>query len=604
MVNNINLYDTYLARAVDLENTGKKRNIKKAKDFRQKAGMVPTDTYLNSQTYKVQQGFQQELYGRATSTGAFTFNIMQDIFDGEKFPGGFGATRQYVFTDYWTLRERSSQLFKENPYCKGLIRRLVRNEINTGLNLEASPIADVLNIPEEEAQSWGDEQEINFKLYSDDPAVVDHRKQWTLGDIGAEVRKTSLIAGDILIVWRINRKTGLPAIELIDGQHVQTPLTKKPREGNRIIHGVEIDPNGRHVAYWVTVDKAGQQEFIFESKRIPVFSEKGNRRIAKMIYGTDDRKLDEVRGIPILAAVLYMMKELDRYRDSEQRAATVNSLLPLFIQKSKTIGPGTQPMGQGAIREDIVQVTQTDGTQRKYNFSQMLPGTVMDELAEGEEPVSFNTQRPNVNYTKFEETILNVLAWTNEIPPEIMRQIFQNNFSASRQADTEFRLYLKWRVWKFGNDFYNEVYKEFIIQSVLLGQIQASGLLEAWRDPAKYKELGAWLFSEWSGVSRPSVDIKKDVEAHDLLDQKEWITNDMAARKFAGISYDTVLKKRKREQEMRKRILGENESTSTIPPPAGTEPVQGIMNDIAMAKIRDLEERLETMEEANFEKIG
>ena len=601
MVGNVNLYDQYLAKAVELENQGKKI---KAITLREAAGRVPAHELLDSKTYKANMDFQQELYGTANTTRSFTFDAIRSVFDGSPFPGSFGTTKSFQWIDYWTLRERSMQLFKENPYCKGLIRRLIRNEINTGLNLEASPIAEVLDISEEDAQTWGDEQEINFKLYGDNPAVIDFRKQWTLGDIAAEIRKTSLIAGDVLVVWRINKKTRLPAIELIDGQNVQTPFKKKPREGNRIIHGVEIDSNGRHVAYWVTVDKAGQQEFIFESKRIPVFSEKGNRRISKMIYGTDDKRLDEVRGMPILASVLYMMKELDRYRDSEQRAATVNSLLPLFIKKTKPTGPGTQPLGGGAVRTDTIDLAQPDGTTKAYNVSQLLPGLVPDELAEGEEPVSFQTQRPNVNYAKFEETILNVLAWTNEIPPEIMRQIFQNNFSASRQADTEFRLYLKWRVWKFGNDFYQEVYKEFVIQSALLGQIQAPGLIEAWRDPQQFKEFGAWLNAEWTGVSRPSVDIKKDVEAHGLLDQKEWITNDMAARKFAGISYDTVLKKRKREQEMRKRILGENESTSTIPPPAGTEPVQGIMNDIAMAKIRDLEERLETMEEANFEKIG
>lgn len=592
----INLYDQYLSKAVDLEKQGK---AEKALALRKAAGRVPAHEMLESATYKVNQDFQREIYASSNSADAFTFNAIRDVFDGEKFPGGFGATRSFKWVDYWTLRERSTQLFKENPYCKGLIRRLVRNEINTGLNLEASPIAEILGISEEEAQTWGDNQEVNFKLYGDNPAVVDHKKQSTLGDLAADVRKISLIAGDILVVWRVNKKTGLPAIELIDGQNVQTPFKKKPREGHRIIHGVEIDANGRHVAYWVTVDKAGQQEPIFESRRIPVFSEKGNRRISKLVYGTDDKRLDEVRGLPILASVLYMMKELDRYRDSEQRAATVNSLLPLFIKKTKATGPGTQPLGHGAIRTDTIPVTQSDGSVRNYNFSQMLPGAVMDELAEGEEPVSFNTQRPNINYPKYEETILNVLAWTNEIPPEIMRQIFQNNFSASRQADTEFRVYLKWRVWKFGNDFYQDVYKELTIQSVLLGQIQAAGLIEAWRDPKQYKELGAWLNAEWTGISRPSVDIKKDVEAHLLLNENSFITRDQITRKFASMSFDTVLKKRRRERELMARN-GEEEPT----PAASPAPEQEAVNDIAMAKVRDLEDRIEIIEDAEFEKIG
>ena len=51
-------------------------------------------------------------------------------YDGEKFAGGFGITDIFT-TDYWTLRRRSAQLFKENLYAKGLIRRLITNEITT-----------------------------------------------------------------------------------------------------------------------------------------------------------------------------------------------------------------------------------------------------------------------------------------------------------------------------------------------------------------------------------------------------------------------------------------------------------------------------------------
>jgi hypothetical protein len=46
--------------------------------------------------------------------------------DGSKFAGGFGVT-ELLLADYWTLRQRSSQLFEQNLYARGLIRRLVTN---------------------------------------------------------------------------------------------------------------------------------------------------------------------------------------------------------------------------------------------------------------------------------------------------------------------------------------------------------------------------------------------------------------------------------------------------------------------------------------------
>ena len=75
-------------------------------------------------------------------------NLIRDAFyavwDGEKFPGSFGLTKNYQFVDYWTLRERSYQLFVENIYARGLLRRLLRNEIHTGIVGSANIVADVI----------------------------------------------------------------------------------------------------------------------------------------------------------------------------------------------------------------------------------------------------------------------------------------------------------------------------------------------------------------------------------------------------------------------------------------------------------------------------
>ena len=40
---------------------------------------------------------------------------------GEKFAGGLGPI-DVLFTDYWALRARSSELFQRNLYARGLIR--------------------------------------------------------------------------------------------------------------------------------------------------------------------------------------------------------------------------------------------------------------------------------------------------------------------------------------------------------------------------------------------------------------------------------------------------------------------------------------------------
>ena len=67
-----------------------------------------------------------------------------DYWDGSKFFGSLGPVSQWTFVDYWRLRRRSMQLFRTNIYAKGVIRRLVWNEIHTGIVATPTPTGAVL----------------------------------------------------------------------------------------------------------------------------------------------------------------------------------------------------------------------------------------------------------------------------------------------------------------------------------------------------------------------------------------------------------------------------------------------------------------------------
>lgn len=457
------------------------------------------------------------------------------IYDGNKFAGGLGVPQE-VWLDYWALRLHSAKLFKENLYARGLIRRLVTNEITTGLNLEATPSSELLGalLPSDDARNkWSEDVESRFQMWAKNPKICDFKKQNTFGSLQRMIRRETLIEGDVLVVLRQSRNTKIISLQVILGGEVQTPLDASPRQGNKIIQGVEIDQNGVHVAYWVRQENGA-------SRRLSAFGERSGRRIAWLVYGTDKR-LSEIRGEPMLSLILQSLKEIDRYRDSAQRKAVINSILAMFIQKDED-KPGTKPVTGGAVRKDSTTVTDPDGSPRTFNIAAQIPGMVVEELQHGEVPKAFGSDGTDVNFGVFESAMIQAIAWANEIPPEILTLAFQSNYSASRGAVNEFKMYLDKSRSERADELDSPVYTEWLLSEVLRRQIKAPGLVEAWRDPSQYVTWGAWTSSDWAGAIKPSVDLKKEVQAYLAMVEGGLITRARAARELTGMKYSKVIK--------------------------------------------------------------
>jgi capsid protein len=372
-------------------------------------------------------------------------------------------------------------------------------------------------------------------------------------------------------------------------------MDRKPRSGNTILHGVERDPRGRHVAYWVE-EWTGEE---LKSTRIPVYGEKSGRQISWMVYA-GEKLLNNVRGTPLLANILYMLKDLDRYRDAEVRAAVINAMLPLFIKREK----GTdRSSGVLAGMMPKAKAAETAPAQPRDAIP-MSPGSVMDNLAPGEEPVSFNTNRPNVNFGTFEGIVISAIAWTIEIPPSTVMLHYTSSYSAARQENNEFDIYLKYRVFKNAKDFCQLIYQEFIIQSVLIGDLIIPGFQDVLFNPKSWKLRGAWLKCEWSGLTRPSVDLQREAGALIAVLGTGNITNDYISRRFSGVSYQANQYKLARERRLAKRLgFVSSIDEDTSGKPAYFLPAPLDQDDEKSVKIEDIEGRLSELE-SNSKRIS
>lgn len=480
-------------------------------------------------------------YSGQTATNPWEWSI----YDGAKFPGGMGKT-QVQQIDYWTLRRLSATAYNQNLYARGIVRRLLTNEINTGLTPEAIPDESILGFDDGALNDWTEGVESRFGLWAGSAALCDFKQRSTFGAIQRSARIEALVTGDCLVVLRQSAATKLPMVQLISGNRINTPLFERVANipaSHHIKHGVQFDSKDRIVGYWVRQDDG-------TFKRIPANGEKSGRRISWLVFGTDKR-LDDVRGQPLLALFIQSLQDIDAYRDSTNRKALLNSFFAASVER-EVDKPGTLPIQGGAIRNDEVNTNDGDGKPRKLNISKYVPGVTLDEMQVGEKLKLHTGEGTDLNFGTFEETITASTAWTSEIPPEILHLSFSNNYSASQAAINEFKIYLNkfWSDW--GETFCTPIYIEHLIAESLLGKNPfGTQLLQSWRNNASYDIFAAWTSVEWYGSIKPSTDMLKQGKGSELLLKLGLSTHAREARGATGTKYSKNIKRLKRENEQK-----------------------------------------------------
>ena len=180
----------------------------------------------------------------------------------------------------------------------------------------------------------------------------------------------------------------------------------------------------------------------------------------------------------------------------------------------------------------------TDGRPvREFNEAGHVPGLVMEELEEGEEPVAFKGSGQDAELGDFEKAVISGIAWAMEVPPEIMLLSFNSNYSASQAAINEFKMYLN-RIWRdMGDSLCTLVYQEWFLSEVLANRLRAPGFLDAWRDARQYVEYAAWTGVEWLGSIKPSTDMLKAVKGSKMLIEEGMSTRAREARVLTGTKF-------------------------------------------------------------------
>jgi capsid protein len=441
----------------------------------------------------------------AYSTYRPLFNIS---YDGEKNTGELGAPLKYHL-DYRNLRLRSWQSYLDNEITQTVIKKYVLWIIGGGLKLQSEPVVSVLKDEgvTVDAGDFSKSVEDRFKLFAEQK-TVDFSGQMNLNMIANQTYLNSIVGGDVLVVKRV--VNGQLKIELIDGAHIKNPLfNHKITKGHELKNGIETNKKGEHVAYWVA-----QADGKF--KQIRVKGRKMGREMAFLVYGLRYR-LDDNRGIPLIATTLETLQKLDRYKEATVGSAEERAKIPYFIEHGPQ-STGENPMQKNmskAFNIDANQDIATDinGQQLADNIAVSMNKQVYN-LPVDSKIVSTDT-KSDIHFNDFYSPNVNGICSAIGIPPEVALSKYDSNFSASRAALKDWEHTINVERKKFSDQFYKKVFSFWLELEVLKNKIQAPGYISLLM---ARNEIGvaAYQQSRFVGANVPHIDPVKEVAAERL----------------------------------------------------------------------------------------
>lgn len=469
-----------------------------------------------------------------------------------------------IDTNLGLLRQRARDLFMGSPLARSAINTTRTNVVGAGLRPKIRLDSDFLGLSQDEASAWKIKTEREFNLWAES-VHCDVQRMHTFYELQQLAKLSWLMNGDVFILFKYEKnKTAFMPYQLrlliIEADRVSTPTnySKKgkffngiygvnPNNGNEIISGVEIDKNGAVVAYHIA-DSYPNDVLVYNKKctweRVEAFGAKTGR--PNILHLMEAERPGQLRGVPFLAPVIEVIKQLTRYTESEVLAAVIASMFTVFI---KSNGPSTElPIGNMLSTTERISTSPVE-----YE----LGSGAINVLEPGESIEIADPKRPNANADAFINAFAKYIGAALEIPADLLQKSFNASYSASRAALLEaWKMFRMRRSW-LAQDLCQPIYEAFIDEAVSSGRVDCK---DYFTDPIIRK---AWTSCEWTGPAPGQLDPTKEAQAAEMRVASGFSTREKEADEINSTDFESNIKQAKREKELMKEAgLIEGQETS------------------------------------------
>lgn len=362
----------------------------------------------------------------------------------EGWKTGSGDANTQLAASLSTLRERSRDLRRNNPFAHKVIELIANNTVGKGIQTRITgPNSEFLQ------EQWNKWTERN---------LFDYDGRLNLGGMQRLIMESTVESGEVLARRRIVDSEFPIQYQILESDFLSTSqLDGRTPAGNYIIQGVEFGQDGKRVGYHLYETHPGSIVTTFQNlKTNPIPSEEISH-----IFRIE--RPGQVRGVPWLSPIMIRLRDLDDFEDAQLMRQKIAALFTAFVH-------------------DISAEVECDDTS---DFGENLePGTI-EELPPGK-TITFANPPSVENYKEFVTTHLKAIAAGLGVSYEAFSgDLSEVNFSSARMGWLEMNRNVEaWREGLVIQHFLNKVTDDFKMMMAMKG-VKVSDLVKFQHIPPK-----------------------------------------------------------------------------------------------------------------------
>lgn len=350
--------------------------------------------------------------------------------------------------DVRSLRAHSHKLDNDNPWYRNYLRMMETDVAGPkGFTLQARIKKAGSN------ELWEDVNnalESAFRAWSKKGVCTVDGRHSLLGTTRLTAR-TLPMDGEVFIREVFGFKNGWGyALQLLDADLLDVDFNQEPGNGrNAVVMGVELDSWGRPMTYWFRSAKTAYSNSYpnGDGRRFPIPAD-------QIIHVTDPERMNQTRGVPFAAPVMYVMAMTGAYLENELAASNWETSRFMTLQNKDGMGDwdaAKKAIGGGAFRQSGLHV-------------EMLPP--------GWESSTPDLRHPNSALPPYLQVLLHAMAAGLGVSYHgLTRDPSQANYTATRADDMVDRPQKQRLQGVLIETMLERIYRNWLMMAVLSGKV-------------------------------------------------------------------------------------------------------------------------------------